>query len=78
MINIIGIPTQLKLSHGQILGLCVAIQIKRRRKLLRIESNVKIVTQENKVKPNRIPLIAKKFGVKSLNLLEFFRDIGIG
>ena len=55
---------------------CLAVQIKRGGKLL-IKSNVKIVTQENKTKSNRIPSIAKNFGIKSLNLLEFFRDIGI-
>lgn len=36
-----------------------------------------IVTTENKVKPNRIPTIARQVNVKSLNLLEFFNHIGI-
>jgi len=36
-----------------------------------------IVTDENKTKPNRIPVIAQQFGIRSLNLLEFFKEIGI-
>lgn len=36
-----------------------------------------IVTDENKTKPNRIPTIAQQFGINSLNLLEFFKQIGI-
>jgi len=36
-----------------------------------------IVTNENKVKPNRIPFVAKQFNLQSLNLLEFFDKIGI-
>jgi hypothetical protein len=36
-----------------------------------------IVTNENKVKPNRIPDIARKFNIRCLQLLEFFKEIGI-
>jgi hypothetical protein len=36
-----------------------------------------IVTDENKDKINRIPSIARQFQIKSLNLLEFFNEIGI-
>lgn len=44
---------------------------------LSISTNAIIVTNENKVKRNRIPFVAKKFGINSLNLLEFFKSIGI-
>ena len=44
---------------------------------LAISTKATIVTNENKVKPNRIPFIAKQFGVHSLNLLEFFKEISI-
>jgi hypothetical protein len=36
-----------------------------------------IVTNENKEKANRIPIIAKEFDIKSLQLLELFKEIGI-
>ncbi|MBV8390587.1 MAG: DUF4411 family protein [Mucilaginibacter sp.] len=36
-----------------------------------------LITQENKTKPNRIPSVANQFGVKSLNLLEFFQELKI-
>lgn len=36
-----------------------------------------IVTQEHKTKENRIPPIAAQFGIKSLNLLEFFQELEI-
>lgn len=36
-----------------------------------------VITQENKTKANRIPPIGLKFGVKSLNLLEFFHELKI-
>jgi len=36
-----------------------------------------IVTQEHKTKANRIPPIAKEFGIVSLNLLEFFQELKI-
>lgn len=36
-----------------------------------------IVTQENKTKANRIPPIAGQFGIRSLNLLEFFQTLKI-
>jgi len=36
-----------------------------------------IVTQEHKTKANRIPPIAKEFGIDSLNLLEFFQELKI-
>jgi len=55
----------------------LAIQMKRRGEMLGMNTEVKIVTQENKNKRNNIPRIAKKFGIESLKLLEFFRDIGI-
>ena len=35
-----------------------------------------IVTSENKTKANRIPTIAKRFGLKSLNVPEFMKEIG--
>ncbi len=34
-----------------------------------------VVTNENKTKANRIPLIADQIDIKSLNLLEFFEEI---
>ncbi len=55
----------------------LAIQLRRRGEMLGMNTEVKIVTQENKNKRNNIPAIAKKFGIESLKLLEFFRDIGI-
>jgi len=36
-----------------------------------------IVTQEHKTKANRIPPIAKGFGIDSLNLLELFQKLNI-
>ena len=36
-----------------------------------------IITQENKVRPNRIPPIASQFGIQSLNLLELFQALKI-
>jgi len=42
-----------------------------------ISHKSKIVTNENKIKSNRIPVIAQQFGIISLNLLEFFKEIGI-
>jgi len=36
-----------------------------------------IVTNENKTKPNRIPAIARNFDIKTIDLLEFFKEIGI-
>lgn len=36
-----------------------------------------IITQENKTKTNRIPPIALHFGIRSLNLLEFFQELKI-
>ena len=36
-----------------------------------------IITQEHKTKANRIPPIAKEFGIDSLNLLEFFQVLKI-
>lgn len=44
---------------------------------LSITTQATIVTNENKVKPNRIPPIAQQFGITSLNLLEFFKVIGV-
>jgi len=41
------------------------------------DHEAKIVTNENKNKSNNIPAIARKFGIESLNLLEFFKEIGI-
>lgn len=35
-----------------------------------------VITQENN-KPNKIPFVANLLGVKSLNLIDFFRTIGI-
>lgn len=32
-----------------------------------------IITQESKTKPNRIPTIAIKYGINSMNLLELFK-----
>lgn len=55
----------------------LAIQLRRRGEMLGMNTEVKIVTQENKTKRNNIPAIAEKFGIESLKLLEFFRDIGI-
>jgi len=39
--------------------------------------NAIIVTQEHKTKANRIPPVAKEFGIDSLNLLEFFQALKI-
>lgn len=36
-----------------------------------------IVTNENKEKPNRIPAISRAFNITCLQLLEFFKEIGI-
>ncbi|MFA4852784.1 MAG: DUF4411 family protein [Bacteroidales bacterium] len=36
-----------------------------------------IITQEHKTKANRIPPIAKEFGIDSFNLLEFFQELKI-
>ncbi len=36
-----------------------------------------IVTQEHKTKNERIPPIASQFGIRSLNLLEFFHELKI-
>jgi hypothetical protein len=36
-----------------------------------------VITQEHKTKLNRIPPIAVQFGVRSLNLLEFFQEMKI-
>jgi len=36
-----------------------------------------IVTNENKDKANRIPSVAREFEIRSLQLLEFFKEIGI-
>jgi hypothetical protein len=36
-----------------------------------------IITQEHKTKANRIPPIAAHFGIRSLNLLEFFQELKI-
>ena len=36
-----------------------------------------IITQEHKTKSNRIPPIAFEFGVRSINLLEFFQELKI-
>lgn len=36
-----------------------------------------LITQEHKTKANRIPPIAKEFGIDSLNLLEFFQKLKI-
>jgi len=36
-----------------------------------------IITQEGKIKANRIPPIGFQLGVKSLNLLEFFEELKI-
>lgn len=55
----------------------LAVQLKRRGELLGMGMDVRIITQENKNKRNNIPTIARAFGVKSLKLLEFFKDIGI-
>lgn len=44
---------------------------------LSISHGTKIITNENKTKPNKIPTIAKEFRIFSLNLLEFFSEIGI-
>ncbi|MBI2084119.1 MAG: DUF4411 family protein [Candidatus Aenigmarchaeota archaeon] len=44
---------------------------------LSICMNAIIVTNESKTKANRIPVIAQNFGIRCLNLLEFFGDIGI-
>ncbi|MEM3505346.1 MAG: DUF4411 family protein [Archaeoglobaceae archaeon] len=45
--------------------------------VLAIKTKAKIVTQENKKKQNRIPTVAQNFEIVSLNLIEFFKDIGI-
>lgn len=42
-----------------------------------VREDVKIVTQESKRKPNRIPQIASKFKIESLDVLEFLWEIGI-
>jgi hypothetical protein len=36
-----------------------------------------IITEENKTKLNNIPPIAVQFGIKSVNLLEFFQELKI-
>ena len=36
-----------------------------------------IVINEERESPNRIQFIAKKVGLKSLNLLDFFRELGL-
>jgi Domain of unknown function (DUF4411) len=36
-----------------------------------------IVTTESKDKPNRIPQVADKYGVKSIDLYEFFDERGL-
>lgn len=54
----------------------LAITLKTRTLKMRWPSYVvKIVTQESKNKENRIPKIAQNFGIDSINLLEFFREI---
>ncbi|HII66811.1 MAG TPA: DUF4411 family protein [Thermococcaceae archaeon] len=55
----------------------LAIQLRERSKILGVQGNVKIITQENKNKRNNIPKIAESFGIESLNLIEFFREIGL-
>lgn len=55
----------------------LAIQLRERSKILGIQGDVKIITQENKTKRNNIPTIAKNFGIESLKLIEFFRDINL-
>ena len=42
-----------------------------------VREDVKIITEESKKKPNRIPQIASEFGIESLNVLEFLWEIGI-
>jgi len=44
---------------------------------LSITMDAIIVTDESRTKPNRIPTIAQQFGINSLNLLDFFKQIGI-
>lgn len=36
-----------------------------------------VITEEHKTKANRIPPIASLFGIRSLNLLEFFHELKI-
>jgi len=42
-----------------------------------ISYDVKIITQENKEKPNRIPYVAAIFDIRSFNVLEFLWEIGV-
>lgn len=37
----------------------------------------KIVTQENKENPNRIPAVASHYKVKTINIFEFFEERGL-
>ena len=37
----------------------------------------KIITQENKEKPHKIPLVAAHYQVNSINLFEFFEERGL-
>lgn len=57
--------------------IALAVQLRKRGEVLGFNIDVKIVTQENKDKRNNIPMIAQTFGIESLKLLEFFRDIGL-
>jgi len=52
--------------------IALAIQLKRRGEIFGMNTEVKIVTQENKNKRNNIPRIAQEFGFESLKLIEFF------
>lgn len=36
-----------------------------------------IITGENKVKPNKIPQVAKKYGVQSIDIYDFFKERGL-
>ncbi|AGK61381.1 hypothetical protein Asulf_01390 [Archaeoglobus sulfaticallidus PM70-1] len=44
---------------------------------LAVQNKAIIVTNENKEKPNRIPSVARAFGINSLKPIEFFKEIGI-
>lgn len=44
---------------------------------LAICEEASIITDEAPDKPDRIPLIANSFGIKTYNLMDFFRLIGL-
>lgn len=37
-----------------------------------------IITQENKIKPNKIPTVASHYQIRCINLFEFFNEQGLG